>query len=233
MTALAVPDLSGRTVLVTGGASGLGAAVVDALLASGARPLVLDLRRPRQDVAYETVDLADGRAAEQAVTRLAADGLDGVVTAAGTDRCGALSDVPGEEWERVVRVNLFGSVAVVRAALPALVGSNGRVVLVASTLALRGLPDATAYTASKFAVRGFGQALSAELAGRIGVTTLIPGGMHTHFFDDRDERYKPGPDAKLNQPGHVAAAVLFALAQPAGCEVRELLITPATETSWP
>jgi NADP-dependent 3-hydroxy acid dehydrogenase YdfG len=67
----------------------------------------------------------------------------------------------------------------------------------------------------------------------MGVTMLVPGGMHTAFFDDRDEQYKPPPDAKLNQPGDVAAAVLFALRQPAGCEVRELVVTPAVEGSWP
>ena len=55
--------------------------------------------------------------------------------------------------------------------------------------------------------------------------------MRTHFFDDRDEQYKPGPDAILNDPADVAAAVMFALAQPPGCAVRELVVAGATETS--
>jgi NADP-dependent 3-hydroxy acid dehydrogenase YdfG len=62
---------------------------------------------------------------------------------------------------------------------------------------------------------------------------LSPGGMATHFFDARDERYKPPPDATLNDPAHVAQAILFALRQPAGCELRELVIAPAVESSWP
>jgi NADP-dependent 3-hydroxy acid dehydrogenase YdfG len=57
--------------------------------------------------------------------------------------------------------------------------------------------------------------------------------MHTPFFDDRDEQYKPPPDAKLNQPENVAAAIVFALQQPPGCEVRELVVAPSTEGSWP
>jgi NADP-dependent 3-hydroxy acid dehydrogenase YdfG len=57
--------------------------------------------------------------------------------------------------------------------------------------------------------------------------------MQTHFFDDRDEQYKPGPDAKLNHPEDVAAAVVFALRQPPGCEVRELVVCPSEEPSWP
>jgi short-subunit dehydrogenase len=82
-------------------------------------------------------------------------------------------------------------------------------------------------------VVGFTRALAAETAGRIGVTLLIPGGMHTAFFDGRPEQYKPAADAKLNRPEDVAQAVLFALGQPPGCEARELVVAPSTESSWP
>ncbi len=223
------------TVLVTGGSSGLGAAVVAAVADAGGRPLVLDRQPPQREVPHVLVDLADGRAAERAVVRLAdeAGGLDAVVTAAGIDSCGQLADVPAEDWERVVRVNLLGTAAVVRAALPYLARSSGRVVTVASTLGLRALSDATAYCASKFGVVGFTRALAAETAGRVGVTLLVPGGMRTAFFDDRTAQYKPPADAKLNRPEDVARAVLMALSQPAGCELRELVITPAVEPSWP
>ena len=223
------------TVLVTGGSSGLGAAVARAVAAEGGTPVVLDVNQPRDDLAWERTDLADARAAEEAVRRAASrnGGLRGVVTAAGIDACGRLEDVPAESWERVVAVNLVGTAAVVRAALPFLEQSRGRVVTVASTLGLRALSDATAYCASKFGVVGFTRALAAETAGRVGVTLLIPGGMRTAFFDGRQEQYKPAADAELNDPDDVARAVLFALRQPAGCEIRELLIAPASEPSWP
>ena len=223
------------TVLVTGGASGLGAAVARAVEKAGGTPVLLDRAVPALDADHEIVDLADGRAAEAAVARVLQrhPNLSGVVTAAGTDACGRLEDVDPEDWERVVRVNLLGTVAVVRAALPALAANAGRVVTVASTLGLRALSDATAYCASKFGVVGFTRALAAETAGRVGVTLLVPGGMHTAFFDSREEQYKPPPDAKLNRPEDVADAVLFALRQPPGCEVRELVVCPSLETSWP
>jgi NAD(P)-dependent dehydrogenase (short-subunit alcohol dehydrogenase family) len=222
----------GEAVLVTGGASGLGAAVVDAVRAAGGSAIALDRQAcPGEHV---LVDLADGRAAERAVAEVAEQGpLGAVVCAAGIDACGALVDVAADEWERVVQVNLLGTAAVVRAAVPHLVSTGGRVVTVASTLGLRAVADATAYCASKFGVVGFTRALSAELAGSVGVTLLVPGGMRTAFFDDRDERYRPGPDAHLNRPEDVAGAVLFALDQPPGCDVRELLICPSTESSWP
>ncbi len=223
------------TVLVTGGASGLGLAVVDAVSKAGGTPVVLDRAPVDRDVDVETVDLADGRAAEAAVARVLQrhDGLTGVVTAAGTDACGRLDEVAATTWERVIAVNLLGTAAVVRAALPALERTGGRVVTVASTLGLRALSDATAYCASKFGVVGFTRALAAETAGRVGVTLLVPGGMSTAFFDDRPAQYRPGPDAQLNRPEHVADAVLFALRQPVGCELRELVIAAATEPSWP
>ena len=230
-----MPDQTPGTVLVTGAASGLGAAVVAAVRDRGGRPLALD-RVPVDGVPSEVVDLADARAAEAAVARLvdgAGGTLDAVVTAAGTDRCGTLAEVPGEDWDRVVLVNLLGTAAVVRAALPYLRTSGGTVVTVASTLGHRVFSDATAYCASKFGVVGFTRALQAELKGEVAVTLLTPGGMHTAFFDDRDEKYKPGPDAKLNRPEDVALSVLHVLTQPPGCEVKELVVASAWEGSWP
>lgn len=223
------------TVLVTGGSSGLGAATVAAVAAAGGRPVVLDLAPPLSGVPHRLVDVGDTRAAEAAVAELAGEvgGLDAVVTAAGIDRCGQLGDVAAGEWERVVAVNLLGTAAVVRAALPYLRERHGRVVTVASTLGIKAVSDATAYCASKFGVVGFTRALAAETAGRIGVTLLIPGGMSTAFFDDRDEQYRPGPDAKLNSPDNVAQAVLAVLRQPAGCEIRELVVCASEEPSWP
>lgn len=210
--------------------------------AAGGRPLLLDRVDPVDpedpylaDALSVLTDLSDAREAETAVAELAsrAGGLDAVVTAAGTDRCGRLEEVPGDEWDRVVAVNLMGTAAVIRGALPRLRESHGRIVTVASTLGLRALPDASAYCASKFGVIGLSRALATELAGEVGLTTLIPGGMDTAFFDGRPEQYKPGPDAQLNDPRQVADAVLFALTRPRGCEIRELVVCAATEPSWP
>jgi NAD(P)-dependent dehydrogenase (short-subunit alcohol dehydrogenase family) len=223
------------TVFVTGGAGGLGAAVVNAVREAGGTPAVLDRDVPDGDVAHVAVDLADSRDAAAAVERLVAEvgPPSAVVTAAGTDACGPLLEIDPTAWEKVVRVNLFGTVAVVRACLPHLEKVRGTVVTVSSTLGLRGADAATAYSASKFAIRGFSQALAAEYAGRVGVTCLVPGGMRTAFFDGRDERFRPAPDQDLNDPANTAAAVLTALRQPVGSEIREMLVMASGETSWP
>jgi NAD(P)-dependent dehydrogenase (short-subunit alcohol dehydrogenase family) len=225
-----------KPVLVSGGASGLGAAVVAALHADGTPVVVLDKQSPPGPAAdFRLVDVSDSTATEDAVRSLAdqAGGLSGVVTAAGMDHCGPLTALSTSDWEQVVRVNLMGTAAVVRAAVPYLEQTHGRIVTVASTLGLRPAGDATAYCAAKFGVVGFTRALAMELAGRVGVTLLIPGGMRTAFFDSREEKYLPPDREKLNRPEHVAASIVHVLGQPAGCEVRELVVCHESEPSWP
>ncbi len=223
------------TVVITGGSSGLGAATVEAVEAAGGKPVVLDRVAPSSGVDHVVVDLSDTAAAEQAVQEVVEryGDIDAIVTAAGTDACGRLEDVPTEKWEKVVQVNLFGTVAVIRAALPSLKKTQGKVLTVASTLGIKAVSDATAYCASKFGVVGFTRSLATETAGEIGVTLLIPGGMHTAFFDDRDPQYRPPSDAKLNRPEDVAGGIVTALLQPPGCEIREMVIAASTESSWP
>src|SRR5205823_9977680 len=107
-------------VLLTGGASGLGAAAADAVYAAGGRPIVVDVVEPDADYESIVVDLSDTDATSSAIRRRAERGVDAVVTAAGIDVPGPLVDLDAHVWERIVRVNLFGTVAVIRAALPSL-----------------------------------------------------------------------------------------------------------------
>jgi NAD(P)-dependent dehydrogenase (short-subunit alcohol dehydrogenase family) len=234
-TPATAPPVALGTVIVTGGASGLGRAVAAKVVAAGGTPVVLDLAAPDDGHDHERGDLSDTGAAEAAVHRIAErhGDLRGVVTAAGTDACGRLVDVERATWERVIAVNLLGTAAIVRAALPHLEQTQGRVVTVASTLGWRALSDATAYCASKFGVVGFTRALMAEVGDRVGVTLLLPGGMQTHFFDDRPPQYRPGEDAVLAPPEEVADAALYALTRPPGVDVREMMVSVATEPSWP
>lgn len=222
------------SVVVTGGSSGLGAAVGAALCSAGADVISLDAR-PSEHLPTIEVDLSDSAAAEEA-TRAAIErtgALHALVCCAGTDCPGPLSTTSREAWDRIVAVNLIGTAAVVRAALPTLIEHHGRIVTVASTLGHRAVSDATAYCASKFGVVGFTRALAAELKGSVGVTLLTPGGMRTAFFDDRDEQYRPPADAHLADPAEVAHAVVWALGRPDGIEVKELAVMAPDEGSWP
>lgn len=221
-------------VLVTGGASGLGLSICDAVVSAGGQAFVLDRQSASGYPGYQ-VDLVDAESTRVGVDAAIAEfnGLDAVVTAAGIDACGPLEKVDETDWERVVAVNLFGTARVIRYALPALRASHGRVITIASTLGLRALPEASAYCASKFAVVGFTRSLASELKGDVGVGMLIPGGMRTHFFDGRDPQYKPGEDADLQDPSDVALAVLAMLQQPLSSQMREVVVVPGGESSWP
>jgi len=223
------------TVVVTGGASGLGAAVARAIASAGGTPLLIDRQPSEAGFEWELADLANSKEAEEAVNVLAGrhPDLRSVVTCAGIDVPGSLVNVPTETWERIVAVNLFGTASVVRAALPWVERNQGRIVTIASTLGHNAVGDATAYCASKFGVVGFTRALTAELKGRVGVTLFTPGGMQTSFFDGREEKYKPGPDAKLCDPASVADAIVYALRQPPGVDVKEMVVAGLYETSWP
>jgi NAD(P)-dependent dehydrogenase (short-subunit alcohol dehydrogenase family) len=225
--------LTGQTVVVSGGSSGLGAALVDAFLRRGARPRVVDLVPPKHDVPYALADLSDRASVPEAI----ADLIDGqpvraVVTAAGTDACGPFAGTEADRWERVVAVNLLGTAAVIRGVLPQL-QPHGDIVTIASTLGWRVLSDASAYCASKFGVVGFTRALARELDGSHRVTLVVPGGMATAFFDGRPDQYRPGPDAVLADPNDVADMIVHAVALPYQIEVKELVIGPPGEPSWP
>lgn len=227
-------DLDKKRVVITGGGSGLGLATAHAVRSAGGLPVVFDLE-PGTEFPGHRVDVTDREAVETAVEAVAADlgGIDAVVAAAGIDIPGDLEEVTAAQWEKVLAVNLLGTVHLARAALLHLRLTHGRVVTVASTLAFKGAGGATAYCASKWGVRGFSQALAAETAGAVGVTNLVPGGMNTRFFDGRSERFMPQDDSKLNDPARVADAIVFALGQPTGVEVRELFIAHELEDSWP
>ena len=246
-------DIQNKVALVTGGASGLGAACVRLLTQSGAKAVITDLNAETGSAlaselgsatAFVQTNVTDEASVQAAVDAAVKNfgGLHILINCAGIGIAERVLGKNGpsslESFTRVIQVNLIGTASLVRAALPYLErAANPRIVNVASTLGLRVLGAATAYSASKFGVVGLTRGLALDLAGRVGVTLLIPGGMNTHFFDGRDPQFKPAADAfeknQLNDPRNVAETVVFALSQPKGCEIRELIVTPSRETSWP
>ena len=217
------------TVLVTGGSSGLGAAVATAVEEHGGTAIVLDRVPPQNGFAFEPVDLAN--AARGGGRRQAGRGRRRRPRRhRHRRRHRRVRRHPRGRSRRLGPRGRWSTCSAPRRSsvrrCPTWSSRRGRVVTVASTLGLRALPAATAYCASKFGVVGFTRALAIEMGDRVGVTMLIPGGMKTHFFDDRREEFKPGPDQLLNDPRDVAESVVFALRQPPGVELRELLVTP-------
>lgn len=242
--------LTGKVALVTGAGSGLGQATAHALSSAGCAVACLDVRGDAAGRSAEALVAAGGRATAwrcdvadaEAVFTTVADAverfgrLDIVVNCAGTDHVLPIDELTVAQWDQIIGVNLRAAFLTAKAALPVMQRQrSGHIVNIASTAATRAWANAAAYHASKWGLVGFSRALGVE--GRpygIRSTTVIPGGMRTHFFDRFPEQGIPLPDEKnLQDPANVAQLILFAVQVPPESALQEVILTPLTETSWP
>jgi NAD(P)-dependent dehydrogenase (short-subunit alcohol dehydrogenase family) len=243
-------SLNGRVVLVTGAGSGLGEATARAFADAGCALACLDLSQDAvQRVACDVerqggktlalgCDVSSAESVSQAVaavlTRLGR--IDVAVNCAAIDYTYWVDELTVDQWDREIAVNLRGPFLVAKAVMPGMrEQGGGHIVNIASTAAVRAWTGASAYHASKWGILGFSRGLGAE--GRrdnIRVTTVIPGGMQTHFFDRFADQGIPMPDpANLQNPANVARSIVFAVSLPSDSVMQELIITPMNEPSWP
>ncbi len=210
-----VYDLTGRVALVTGGASGIGAAAVERLRAGGATVAVFD-RDPPADV---TGDISRSTDVQAAVRKVEADfgPIDILVNSAGIPGDSLRTvDVSDEEWQRVMAVNASGSFYMCRAVIPGMVERGyGRIVLVASIAGKEGNPMAAAYSASKAAVIAMTKAIGKDLAGTgvlvnciapAVIETPILAGLSQEHIDYMVERI---PLGRMGRPEEVATLICW------------------------
>ncbi|HZH09150.1 MAG TPA: SDR family NAD(P)-dependent oxidoreductase [Microvirga sp.] len=190
-------DMTGRTVVITGGARGIGYAIGERLVQSGARVAIWDLHRDEAEASAAalskdciglSVDVADTLSVEHATqqTRAAFDRIDGLVNGAGiTGPVKPLTDYAAEEWRRVVEVNLTGTFNCCRSVVPVMQENNyGRIVNIASVAGKEGNPNLAAYSAAKAGVIGLTKSLGKELAKTgIAVNCITPTTAKTKILD--------------------------------------------------
>ena len=173
--------LSGLGAVVTGGASGIGAAIVNRLLAGGAQVAVLDrdTSGANPQALAVTADVSDDDSVRAAIDEVARTfgGIDIVVNNAGIGAQGTIADNADDEWHRVFDVNVLGAVRVTRAALPHLRASEAAAVVnTCSIAATVGLPQRALYSASKGALAALTRAMAADhLAEGIRINCVNPG----------------------------------------------------------
>ncbi len=238
-------QLAGKTILVTGGASGLGAALCHVLSSCGANVVVGDINLDKAQTVASLLEpsagqahaigfnVSDPAAAERAIDETVDrfGQLDVLINNAGTDVTCSIDDMSYDDWDRVIRTNLYGPFLLSKQAARRMKNGGGQIVNIASTAAKRAWPNASAYHASKWGLLGLSHALHAELRPHnIKVTAVIAGGMRTPFLLDRF------PDIDVNtlqDPVNVAKAVKSVLLLPEQTVIPEIMVLPMQESSWP
>ena len=236
-------SLDGKTAIVTGASSGIGAAIARALSAAGVRVAggARRLDRVESDVALE-LDVTDPASCERFVAAAAAElgGVDVLVNNAGLALGRDPFDDSTEDDEEVVlETNVHGLIRMTRLVLPHL-RDGGHIVNMGSVAGRSAYPNGALYVTSKFAVHGFTQALREDLLGRpIRITNVAPGLVETDFSKVRFR----GDEAKASsvydkvalggpvRPEDVADCVVFALTRPANVNVDEIVVTALAQSS--
>ncbi|MGH7896139.1 MAG: SDR family NAD(P)-dependent oxidoreductase [Candidatus Binatia bacterium] len=243
--------LDGKSVVVTGASSGIGAAVVGALVAEGARTTIGARRVERLETLAREVDRSGDRVAvvrtdmraEGDVVRLIATardrfgGVDALVNNAGLGRNAPISSAETELWREMLEVNVLGLLVATREAIRDMErrGVAGHVVHVSSMAGHRVPgPDSAVYAGTKFAVRAITEGLRQELRARksaIRVSCVSPGYVDTEFAD---VFVGPGgtpqaPAIKQLEATDVAGAVVWILTQPSHVEVHDVLVRPTAQ----
>jgi len=223
-------EFDGLVAIVTGGASGIGAAVVQRLLDGGARVGVLDLaiEGAHADAFAVRADVADRASVVAAVDAVAAElgGIDIVVNNAGIGAQGTVADNGDDEWARVLSINVTGMARVSAAALPHLRKSDAAAIVNTSSIAATaGLPARALYSASKGAVLALTRAMAADhLPEGIRVNAVNPGTADTPWVGrlldssadpaaEREALAARQPHGRLVDPAEIAEAVAY-LASP-------------------
>ncbi len=225
-------ELKDRTIVVTGGASGINRATAFLLAREGARVIIGDVDEmggrkvaaeaasERISIEYLPLDLTD----KGSIDRFAAavnekkSPLDGLVNGAGWDEIQPFLENPPEMWDRVMAINLMGAIRLTRGLLPPMVEARaGKIVNVASDAGRVGSMGETVYAAAKGGLIAFTKSLAREMARyQVKVNCVCPGPTDTPLFQRQPERMKEAltraiPFRRIAQPVEVSYAVAFFL----------------------
>jgi NAD(P)-dependent dehydrogenase (short-subunit alcohol dehydrogenase family) len=223
-----------KTAVVTGGGSGIGAAVAQRLRADGLHVAVIDLNPSDAEFAY-TADVTDRTAVDDALTAIRAQlgPVTVLVNAAGLEKFKRFTDVTFDDWQRVIDVNLNGVFHCVQAVLPDMIEAGwGRIVNISSSSTHSGQPFMSPYVAAKSAVNGLTKSLALEYGpSGITVNAVPPGFIDTPMLRKSEARgylvveknIEATPVRRIGRPEDIAAACAFLISDEAGYITGQIL----------
>jgi NADP-dependent 3-hydroxy acid dehydrogenase YdfG len=238
-------DLTGKVAVITGASSGIGEAAARLLVAEGVHVVLVARRAERIEALADelgdkafalTADLADPNQVDPlfAEVRARFGGLDLLFNNAGLGVNGRFEQSDPADWKRMIDINLYGVLHCTRAAIPLMRGRPGAMISSVSSVGGRyGVETWSVYSATKFAVVGFHDALRKELGGDgIRVSVIEPGGTRTEFGQNVAEQMAARWDSlDAMHPEDVAQALVYAFAQPPRVLVEEILIRPVKQVA--
>lgn len=238
-------NLQGKIALVTGGGSGLGAAICMELAGHGIKTIVADINLQKaKDIAQKIegnggkavaveFDVTNSERVSKQLDEIVKQfgSLDVLVNNAGVDLTTSIPEMPTDKWNQIIATNLTGPFLLSKEALKHMEKKKGHIINIVSTAAKRSWANASAYHASKWGLLGFSHALHVE--GRqmgVKVTAVICGGMRTPFLL---ERFPDIDISTLQPPENVAKAIAGVLTLPEETVIPEITVLPMKESSWP
>jgi NADP-dependent 3-hydroxy acid dehydrogenase YdfG len=232
-------SLEGKVALVTGASRGIGAAVARSLAAQGVHLGLASRSGDNLGIEGAVAAPCDVRRPADLESLAAATaerfgGIDILVANAGVGAYGPFLDLPPDQLEEMIDVNVKGTLYAVRATLPYLLKSDAAdIVTLASEAGRRGLPYEAVYCASKFAQVGFTRAMDHELREQgMRCTNVCPGGVATDFAMGRGRTPEMPELEGMMSSEDVAEVVLFVLTRPRNHRILETALRPMTEPSW-
>ncbi|KWX24401.1 short-chain dehydrogenase [Mycolicibacterium wolinskyi] len=224
-----------KNAVVTGGGSGIGAAIAARLRADGLHVATLDLQ-PSDDEFAHVADVTDRAAVDTAFNAVRAQlgPISVLVNAAGLDCFKRFTDISFEKWQRVIDVNLNGVYHCVQAVLPDMIEAGwGRIVNISSSSTHSGQPFMSPYVAAKSAVNGLTKSLALEYGPNgITVNAVPPGFIDTPmlrkaeergFLGDTEKQIQQTPVRRIGRPEDIAAACAFLISEEAGYITGQIL----------
>ena len=224
-------DVQGRVVVITGGGTGIGAAIAERYADDGATVVIVGRRRePLEDVAARigatavVADASDGASARAAVAEVVErfGGIDVLVANAGGHGFAAVGDTSDDDWDAAIKVNLSTAFVMAREALPALLGagngrSGGEIVVVSSLAGLFAGPSVAGYTVGKHALIGLTRSLARDYSRKgVRVNAVCPGWVRTPMADaEMDEFASHAPEIADRTAGYAAVTRDVPLGRPA------------------